>query len=123
VAAASLEHLGDGPLGEPEESGEVDADHSCIVVSGVVGERLGDEEAGVVDEGVDASEALECPADDPVGGGGLGHVPLDGEHGRVCGGLDRPGGGHDRPAPPLVGGDEAGADALRTSGDDGPVCS
>jgi hypothetical protein len=87
--------LGGGPVG----------------ASGVVSERLGDEDAGVVDESVDAPEALECPADDPVGGGGLGHVPINGEHGRVPGGLDRPGTGHDRPAPPPVLGDEAGADA------------
>ena len=45
VAAASLEHLGDGALRQPEEAGEVDADHRRVVLGGVVGERLGDEHA------------------------------------------------------------------------------
>src|ERR1017187_3776456 len=58
-------------------------------------------------------------ADDPVCGSGVGKVSADGEHGPVLGGLDRAGVGDDRPVPPPVGGDEAGADALGTSGDDG----
>jgi hypothetical protein len=45
------------------------------------------------------------PADDPVGGSGFGNVPINGEHGRVTAGLDCPGCGHDRPAPPPVLGD------------------
>ena len=121
MARSLLQHFGDGALGQREEPGEIDADHRCVVVGGVVGERLGDVDPGIVDEGVDAAEALECPADDPVGGGGFGDVPVDGEHIRVPVGLDRPGGGHDRPAPPPVLGDEAGADALRASRDDGDL--
>ena len=104
-----------------EEPGEVDADHGCVVVGGVVGERLGDVDAGIVDKGVDAAEAFECAADDPVGGGGFSDVPVDGEHPRVPAGLDRPGRGHHRPAPPSVLGHEAGADALGTSRDDGDL--
>jgi hypothetical protein len=57
------------------------------------------------------SEAVKRFADDPVCGSGLGNVSADGEHGPVLGGLDRAGVG-DRPVPPPVGGDEAGADAL-----------
>ena len=57
----SLQHFANGPLGQREESGEIDSDHRCIVVSGVIGERLGDEHAGIVDERVDAAEAPEAP--------------------------------------------------------------
>src|SRR5207249_11473727 len=39
----------------------------------------------------------------------------------VPGGLDRAGAGNDRPAPPAVRGDQAGADAVRTPGDDGDL--
>ncbi len=76
-------------------------------LGGVDGERLGDEDSGVVDQGVDASETRECFADDPVGGCGLGDVSLDGEHGRVLGGLDRKGVGDDRLALRALPGDEA----------------
>ena len=118
VAASLLQHLADGALGQREEAGEIDSDHRCIVVSGVVGERLGYIHAGIVDEGVDAAEAPECPADDPFGGGNLGDVPINGKHCRVTTGLDCPGCGHDRPAPPPVLGHKARADALRTPRDD-----
>lgn len=58
VAAALAEHLLDGELGDAEEAGQVDTGHRVVVGLGVVGERLGDENAGVVDQGVDAAEAL-----------------------------------------------------------------
>jgi hypothetical protein len=61
VAAASLEHLADDALGQQEESGEIDTDLTCVVVNRIVGKRLGDVDASVVDEGVDAPEAFECP--------------------------------------------------------------
>jgi hypothetical protein len=114
VADASLEHLADDALGQHEESREVDADRTCIVVNRVVGKRLGDEDASVVDEGVDAPEALECPTEDPIDGGGIGDVSLDGKHGRIPDRLDRAGGSNDRPTSPPVLGDDACADALRT---------
>ena len=71
VAGSLLQHLDDGALGQREEPSEIDADHRFVVIGGVVGERLGDIHPGIVDETVDAAEALECPADDPVGRGGL----------------------------------------------------
>jgi hypothetical protein len=67
-----------------------------VVLRRVVGERLGDEDAGVVDQGVDAPEARQRVAGDPVRGGGLGDVSLDGEHVRVLRRLDRAGVGHHR---------------------------
>jgi hypothetical protein len=70
-----LQHLGDGPLGQPEETGEVDADHQGVILGGVVGKRLRVVDAGVVDQGVDAAEPLQCSADDPVGGAGSAMSP------------------------------------------------
>src|SRR5216683_1472691 len=119
VAAVPVQHLGDGPLGQPEESGEVDAGHQGVVPGGVVGERIGDVDAGVVDERVDAAEASECSADDPAGGGAVGEVAVDGEHVWVLGRLHCAGGSYHAPALPAVGGDQAGADALGAAGDDG----
>ena len=58
MAAALLLHLGDGELRDVEESGEVDAQDGGVVGLGVLGEGLGDEDAGVVDECVDAPESL-----------------------------------------------------------------
>src|SRR5260370_34105252 len=84
----SFQHLRNGPLGKQEESGQVDTDNSCIVFGGVLDKRLGDEDACIVNEGVDASEALERFADDLIGGGKLGDVSLDGEHGGVLAWLD-----------------------------------
>jgi hypothetical protein len=76
VAGASLQHFGDGPLSQCEKSGQVDGDDRCVVIGGVVGEWLGDEDAGVVDERVDASEAVKRFADDPVCGSGWEMSPL-----------------------------------------------
>src|SRR5258706_3599383 len=116
-----LQHLGDGPLGQPEETGEVDADHHGVILGGVVGERLRDVDAGVVDQVVNAAEPLQCPADDPVGGGRVGDVAVDGEHVRVLGRPYRAGGSDHTPALPAVGRDQARADALGAAGNDGDL--
>ena len=51
-----LLHLGDGELRDVKEAGDVDAEHRRVIGLGVLGERLGDENAGVVDQRVDAPE-------------------------------------------------------------------
>jgi hypothetical protein len=99
-------------LGQPEESGQVDAGDQRVIVGGVVGEGLGDEDARVIDQGVDAAEAIKRPAHDPVGGGLLGDVALDREDVRVLRRLDAMRIRHDRPASLPVRLDEAGADTL-----------
>jgi hypothetical protein len=63
MTAALLLHLGERELRDVEEAGDVDAQHGGEVVRGVLDERLGDEDAGVVDERIDAPEA----ANDMVG--------------------------------------------------------
>src|ERR1700733_12470016 len=119
MAAVPPHHLGDDPLGQPEEPAQVDPGEQGVVRGGVVGERLGDEHAGVVDQRVDAAEPLQRTLDDPVGGGRLRDVALDREHARVRRRPDRPGAGYHRPAAAEVSGHQAGPDALRASGDDG----
>ena len=57
MAAARLLHLGDGALRDMEKSGEVGGHDGDLVVLRVLGERLGDEDAGVVDERVGAPQA------------------------------------------------------------------
>ena len=68
VPAALRQHRRDGALGELEEPAQVDPEDQVVVVGGVLGERLGDEDAGVVDQRVDPAELVAAPASiDPVG--------------------------------------------------------
>ena len=69
--------------------------HRAIVFGGVVGERLGDEDAGVVDQRVDAAEARDRLRDDALGGRRIGDVAGDGQDVRIGGRLDRAGIGDD----------------------------
>src|SRR6516165_8607169 len=115
VSAASTA----GARGQPEETGQVDSGGQGVVGRGVLGERLGDGHADVVDQRVDAPEPAEGRVDDPAGGGRVGDIAIDGEQVRFSGRLDRQAAGHHRPAAPAVSRDQAGADALRGSGDDG----
>jgi hypothetical protein len=58
MAPALLLHLGDGELRGVEEPGGVDAQDGSVIGLGVLGEGLGDEDARVVDERVDAPEPV-----------------------------------------------------------------
>src|SRR3954468_7396203 len=118
VAAALGEQVRDGPLGEVEDAGDVDTRHGGVVLGGVLGERLGDEDARVVDHGVDAPEPLHGGLDDAPRGGRVGDVALDGEDVRVVHGCNGARGGDDGVAELAVALDEGGADALRGPGDD-----
>ena len=77
VAAALREHLRNGQLGHAEEPGHVHSDRGGELFLRVVGEGLGDEDPGVIDQGVYAAEALDGRVDDAVGGGGIADVALD----------------------------------------------
>ena len=121
VAAVSLGHLVDGTLGKPEEAGQVDPDGRCVVGGGVVGERLGDRHASVVDQGVDAAKASQGCIDDPLGGSALGNVCGDGDQIGVLRRLDPTGARHHPPALPPIPGDKPGADIPGASRDDGDL--
>ena len=51
-----LFHLRDGELSDVEEAVDIDAHHGGIVGLRVLGERLGDEDSCIVDQGVDATK-------------------------------------------------------------------
>jgi hypothetical protein len=121
VAAALGEHLLDGELGDAEKAGEVGAREGGVVIQGVFGEGLGEEDARVVDEGVDAAVAVDRSSDDAFGGGWVSDVALDGQDVLVVGGRDRARVGDDCLAELPVGVDQGGADALRGSSDDGDL--
>src|SRR5262249_2231879 len=93
-AAAGLlrEHLLDGELCDVEEAFEVGGDEGAEVFGGVVGEGLGEEDAGIVDEDVDGTEAGEGGVEGFPGGGGVADVAVD--DGDTVGGADLGGGGH-----------------------------
>jgi hypothetical protein len=65
------------PLGDVEEPGEVHGDDRRVVLDGVFRERLADVDAGVVDQRVDASEALERLVDSSAGCFSVGDVACD----------------------------------------------
>jgi hypothetical protein len=56
MPGALLEHLGGDALADEEEAREVRGDLRVEVLRRVLGERLGDEDPGVVDEGIDTPE-------------------------------------------------------------------
>ena len=121
VAAVPHRHLANGALRQPEEPGDADSHHGGVIGGGVAGERLGNDHARVIDQGVDAAEAVQCGVDDPVGGGGCGDISVHGDQVRFLRPLDRAGTGHHRPVPLPVPGDQASTDAPRGSGDDGDL--
>jgi hypothetical protein len=76
-------HFADGALGQPEEPGQAGFGDGGVIGGGVLGERLGDDHARVVDQGVDAAEAPERRVDDLAGSGGCGEFCGHGEQVQV----------------------------------------
>ena len=118
VAAALDEHLSDRTLSDVEEPGEVDRRDRGVLIEGVVGERLADEESGVVDQRVDPTEPVECQFDHALGGLRLGDVTRYREHVGFAGRADRARGRDDRITGSTERRCDALADALRGAGDD-----
>ena len=79
VSAALLRHVTDDALREVEEATRVHGRHRCEVV-GVLQERFANEDPRVVDQRVDAAEAVERLLDDALSGLGLRDVALDCVH-------------------------------------------
>src|SRR5438270_4654278 len=119
MPTALLEHLRHRALRHGEEPGEVDRDDVGVVLGGVIGERLGDEDASVVDQRVDPAELTQALADDRFGGGGIADVTLNGKHADVFRRLDGARVRDYRVAEFPVCGDERLSDSLRGPGDDG----
>ena len=123
MAAAPREHLLQGELGHAEEPGQVDTGHRLVVRQRVLGERLGDEYSGIVDQRVDAAEMLDARGDHALGRGRVADIPLDGEHVWVCRRRDVARRRDYSEAQLAVRADQASADALRCAGDDGDLLS
>jgi hypothetical protein len=96
--------------------------HRVVVLVGVVGERLGDEHSGIVDQGVDPAEPVQGMFDDVRAGARPGQVPRHREHFGV-GAVDGAGGRDHGVAELAVGGNQARADAAGRAGDDGDFLS
>ncbi|MOA37346.1 hypothetical protein D3C78_1589280 [compost metagenome] len=118
VAAALLFHLGDGELGDVEEAIDVHRQHIGVVFCGVRGERLGDEDPGVVDQGIDATETGHRFTDDTPGGFRFADVTGHGENVRIGGWLDRARSGDDPVTEFTKGFDHTVAETLGCAGDD-----
>ena len=86
---------------------------------GVIGERLGDEDPGVVDQRIDTAELLDRTADHPVRDRRIGDVAGDGQHVRRGVGLDGPRVGDDAVATIEEPANQPRPDPLRRAGDDG----
>ena len=123
VASALTQHVANDELAEREEAVEVGAEDGGVVVGAVVGERLGHEHAGVVDQRVDVPELRQGLGDDPSRIRCGGDVALDGQQVGVVARLDRPSRRHDRPTELSVAGDDPRPDPLRPARDDRDVLS
>ena len=88
VSAIALgEHLGDDVRGEVKEAGQVHRGDQGVVLGGVAGERLGDEDAGVVVERIHPPEPTDRGAHELFGDRRIGNVARNGDHTRVSAGL------------------------------------
>src|SRR5271156_1144698 len=104
-----------------EESVQVDATHRGKLVEGVLDERLRNEDTGVVDERIKASEVFDGRIEDPLGGFRGCDIASDRRNLRIMGEIariDRTRIGDDGISDFPVSLHEAGAYALRCSRDD-----
>src|SRR5262249_47491119 len=90
-----------------------------VVGLGVFSERLGDKDAGVVDQRIDPAELLDRAADHPFRDGRIGDVAGDGQYVRRSVGLDGPRVRNDAVATIDEPADQSCPDPLRRAGDDG----
>jgi hypothetical protein len=90
VAAALDGHLADRTLRDVEEAGEVHGGGRIEILLRVVGERLADEDSGVVDQRVDAPEPVERLLHHARRRARVGDVAIHSENVGLAGGLDRP---------------------------------
>jgi len=118
MTAALLLHLGDGDLRDVEEAGDVNAQDGGVVGLGVLGEGLGDENTGIVDERVDAPEPRHTFGDRALRRLPVGNVAGDDEDIGVARRLDGPRGRDHSVIAIAICLDEGRADTLRRAGDD-----
>ena len=118
MAGSLGEHLPNDALGDVEEPGEVHCRGRDVVIDRVVRKGLSDEDARIVDQGVDPAEPLDRLLHDPLRGLGCRDVTAHGEEIPSVGGADRAGcrdDGISRTRERLC---DPGADTPRGAGDD-----
>ncbi|MGY4296678.1 hypothetical protein ACVWXN_004773 [Bradyrhizobium sp. i1.4.4] len=98
---------------------EIDPDHLGEVGLRILGKGLRNEQAGIVDERIDPSEALDGQFHDAIGRLCAGDIAIDRGHRRIVAPADRTRTGNDVIADIPVGLEQSCANAARCSGDDG----
>src|SRR6516225_3295885 len=101
-----------------EEAVKIDAQYVGVVFVRIFGERLSDENAGIVDERVDAAEAPEGLRHDAFRSLGVGDVAGNRQNVRIGRRLDRAGARDNTEIAFPVTLDKGFADASRRAGDD-----
>jgi hypothetical protein len=119
MTAAPLLHFSDRKLRHVEEPSEIDVQNGSVVGVRVLSERLGDENAGVVNERVDAPKPTHRLRDDTVGRIPSANIAGYCHDAIVRGRLNRSGRGDHLVIAIAVCIDEGCADALRRTRDDG----
>jgi hypothetical protein len=94
MAGTLLQHLGGGPLGDVEETGDIRGDLRIEIVDRIVGKRFGDEDTRIVHQGIDPPEARQRFPDDTFGRFRITDVTGNCGDAIIAGLLDGPGGGN-----------------------------
>src|SRR5262249_27327410 len=113
------QHSGRRPLCQMEEPREIDVDDRSEVGFGIFGKGLCNEHAGIVDERIDPSVALDDKSHDAIGGLCARDVAVDHKCGGILALVDRTGVGNDVIADITISSEQCRADAARRAGDDG----
>ena len=90
-----LAHQLDRALGHVKEACDICSDIAGVVVIRVGGERLGDERAGVVDERIDAAEAIQRLLEDLIRRVRVSNIPFHCHEVLITTWFDRSGSGND----------------------------
>src|SRR6516165_4337208 len=98
---------------------EIDPDHGGEVGFGIFRKGLCDEQAGIVDERIDPSVALDGKSHDAIGGLCARDVAIDSSDRRIVALVDRTRAGNDMIADVTIGPEQCRANASRRAGDDG----
>src|SRR6516162_2564137 len=93
MTATLFLHFSNHELRHVEEASEIDAQNGSVVGIRVLSERLGDENASVVDKRIDAAKPPHCLCNDTLGRSPLANVTAYCDDAIVCRRRYRSGGG------------------------------
>jgi len=95
MTTPGLAHYLHRALGHMKEACDIGGDVGSVVVMRIGGERLGDERAGVVDQRIDAAEAIERLLEDQIRRIRVSDIPLHRHEVLITAWFDRSGSGND----------------------------